>query len=981
MLGVAGHELIPGGSRVFRWICLLAIGSAISAGYAAPLDPPAPEVLAEAERIVQEMQDSQRGPYSQIRWFCNDGTMQPPVAYACRERGGGRQHAEYSKGRQRLADLGWSVGTIFASLTFDEVFDSQPRQQRLRQLALERYLIDIDNGWVLRRAQSYRGRVQVEDEDYAGKELLNRLLSDTPWALDNFLLVRESARVIPHGEDTDLARAVRRAAIELAELDATAERWRVEIHTNPTSTTAQRLRSWLASRNDPEVVAVGEQLADDLDLLYGAVGRRERITAMLKTLRRTAAGQAWTDAVNAALTRAPEQQVYGLCSALSAARAAVFTALPAARRLVLVDVMQGLETEVQLAYQQLDDVYKWPRSGILGLNSALVECAFGSGLLSESERASVIEGLRFADDQEISLSEYRNAVARLKRAPAWALGTIRYSFAEALVNYIALDPRAARFSDDVLRGSPLWMLGDTLKILSLDVDRLSGSVVQLAGHSIGTAAALNTGIARGRLRVFTTNEEVEHAALEATDVVALPETIAELAPVAGILTLGEGNALSHVQLLARNFGIPNVAIDHATLDLLQPLAGEEVILVVGSGGNVILQAVDEDLRRTLGMPAAETASPPGRVVVPLPDLTASRVLHLNEIGRGLSGKVVGPKAANLGELNRLFPGKVAPAVAIPFGIYAAHLESAGLMPRIQAAFSGRDAGQLTDDELNSALASVRSEIAGIQLLPDTLAELKFAMAAEFGDPGSYGVFVRSDTNVEDLPQFTGAGLNETIPNVVGFDKQLAAVPRVWSSVLSPRALAWRSSVLANPAQIYASVLLMKSVPSTKSGVLVTADLFSRSVGGLTASAAWGVGGAVAGEAAESIVILDQGEEHVFEAKSAYQRHLAPTGGVELVPARAGRVLQTDEIRQLRELAAEVNARYAPVLDESGVPRPWDIEFGFVDGALTLFQIRPLVEKASRNADLLLRRLRPRMPPPTPGSETIRLDQAAGVQRQ
>ena len=28
-----------------------------------------------------------------------------------------------------------------------------------------------------------------------------------------------------------------------------------------------------------------------------------------------------------------------------------------------------------------------------------------------------------------------------------------------------------------------------------------------------------------------------------------------------------------------------------------------------------------------------------------------------------------------------------------------------------------------------------------------------------------------------------------------------------------------------------------------------------------------------------------------------------------------------------------------------MPRPWDIEFGFVDGELTLFQIRPLVEKA------------------------------------
>ncbi|NQV86804.1 MAG: hypothetical protein HQ492_06985 [Woeseiaceae bacterium] len=237
--------------------------------------------------------------------------------------------------------------------------------------------------------------------------------------------------------------------------------------------------------------------------------------------------------------------------------------------------------------------------------------------------------------------------------------------------------------------------------------------------------------------------------------------------------------------------------------------------------------------------------------------------------------------------------------------------------------------------------------------------------------------MRSDTNVEDLPQFTGAGLNETIANVVGFDQQLAAIPRVWSSVLSPRALAWRSSVLANPAQIFASVLLMKSVSSTKSGVLVTTNLFDRNAGGLSASVAWGVGGAVAGEAAESIVILDDGTELIFEAKSAYQRNLSAIGGVEMLPANAGPVLEPAEIQQLRELAAEVNMMYTNVLDEDGVPRPWDIEFGFVDGELTLFQIRPLVEKASRNSDALLRRLRPSLIPP-PEDIAVRLDEAPGA---
>ena len=574
----------------------------------------------------------------------------------------------------------------------------------------------------------------------------------------------------------------------------------------------------------------------------------------------------------------------------------------------------------------------------------------------------------------MSLAAYRKAVATLKRAPGWALGTVRHTFAEALIDYTALDPRAARFSDDLLRGSPLWMFGDVLKRLTRDADALAGSVTEVAGRPVGTAVALNPGIARGPLRIFPTMDAVEHATLVATDVVALPETIAELSPVAGILTLGEGNALSHVQLLARNFGIPNVAIDFEIVDLLQPLENREVLLVAGTKGDVLLRAVDEALRTVLDGPATGPAEVEVRIEVPLPELAVDRVLALDEIGRELSGKVVGPKAANLGELNRLFPGRVAPAVAIPFGVYAGHLERAGLDTRIAAAFAARETGALDAAGFDAALAGIRAEIARLLLDAETRRELAAVMARDFGAPGSYGVFVRSDTNVEDLPQFTGAGLNETVPHVVGFDAQLATVPRVWASVLSPRALAWRSNVLANPARVYASVLLMKSVPSTKSGVLVTTNLADRAVPGLTASTAWGVGGAVAGEAAEGIVILDEGTELISEAKAPYRRRLAATGGVEWQPAPAGPVLTPAEIDALRALAAEVNEKYAPVYAEDGSQRPWDIEFGFIDGELTLFQIRPLVERTGRNADLLLGRLLPGSRREPAADATVNLDE-------
>ncbi len=945
----------------------LFIFLAAQAAYSAPLDPPAPGQLAEAKKIVQEMIDNPRGPYSRIRWYCNDGTVLPPQPYACREHGGGRQHGEYSPQRQRLAEMGWSVGTIFAALSYAELFDAGHRNQRLRQLALERYLIDIDDGWVLRRARHYRGRVQLEDEDAAGRKLLVNLMSDAAWVTENYLLVREAVRSIPHGEDTDLVRSVRRKATQLALLDSAADKWRAEIHSDPSADTAGRLRQWSQTRQPGELRALAIELAGELDTLYGAVGRQDRIAAALQAVGDSVAARQFRIAIGKALTMTGRDRINAMCAALSAARTDYLAALEAPRRLALVDAMQDLETEVQLAYSDPGAATELTRFDALQLSASLLHCTFSSGLISATELASITSRLDIIDADTLTLDDYRAIVNRLKRTPGWAMGSVRHTFAEALMRYSALDSRAARFSDDLLRGSPMWPLGEVLKTLSRDLDQLSGSVVQIAGKPAAGAVALNSGVARGTLRIFETIDALEHGMADRRDIVVIPETIAELSPVAGILTLGEGNALSHVQLLARNFGIPNLAVDYGAIELLAPLRGQRVLMIVTEAGDVLIEP-DAD------PPASATQTrAAGGVSVPVPDLGIRDVLILDDIDRSLSGRVVGPKAANLGQLNRLFPGRVAPAVALPFGVYSAHLDAAGLTQRIRTAFAGWQSQALDEAQFAAQLAEVRRDIAALELSEAVRAQLVATMREQFGEPGSYGVFVRSDTNVEDLPQFTGAGLNETIPNLVDFDAQLKAIPRVWSSVLSPRALAWRSTVLENPEQIYASVLLMKSVAADKSGVLVTRNLFNREAPGLTASTAWGVGGAVAGEAAETIVIGKDDVEVISEAKSPYRRNISAKGGVDWLPARAGRVLNDDEVRELRRLAAEVNRKYTAVLDEAGRPKPWDIEFGFVDGALTLFQIRPLAERGAQDADKLLRQHRPGAGKSVPGNTRVHLN--------
>jgi hypothetical protein len=936
-------------------VLMLLLMLQASTGHANPAAPPEEAIVEQARALVARIQAAPRGPYSRIRWFCNDGSIRDPEAYACKAFGGGRQHADYSADRKRLAALGYHVGTIVAALTLEELWDPAHRHARLRELPMEKFLIETQDGWVLRRARDYRGRVQIEDEESNGRALLLALLADGVWAARNYLLARELAAAIPHGADTDLNRSVRRLAQDIAERERTFERLRVEVHTRPSVATIARVTDWARNyRSRPGSAAeVGESadtLAAQLDSLFGPTGRAERMRAHQQALARQKTLDYIADLLEPIAGAGTLERLQRRSMALASLRAEMTADLPASVRLAMLDASREVEAEIRLT---ADAVLAQPgltRRQMLITADHLAAAAYGAGLLTEHERRALGRTLVAPRGEGMDRARYVNGVRMLSLATSWALGNVRYTFAEAIGRYAAIEPAARLFSDDLLRGSALESYGRVMVALTADAQLLSGVTRTLLDQPSPGLLALNPGYAEGRLRVIRDADLVGHFAVPRDAIVLVPETIAELPPVAGVLTLGEGNPVSHVQLLARNFGIPNVKVDPADAARLEGLDGTNIVLAVGSDGRVVV-------RRATGTPA-ETAPSTPTLTVPAPDLSVREPLPLTALDKALSGRVVGPKAANLGELNRLFPGQVAPAIALPFGIFDAHLGGGADAPltRLADAYAKRRRGQLDDADFDAEMADIRARIAAVRLNPALVKTLTTMMAREFGAPNSYGVFVRSDTNVEDLPGFTGAGLNETLPNVVGLAAELAGISRVWSSMLSPRAIAWRANLLTNPEQTYASVLLMKSVPSEKSGVLITTDLMAGGTG-LTVSTAWGVGGAVAGEAAEAVVLQPDGSERLLsEAKAAYRRRLVSTGGIEWLPARDGAVLTPADKDALRQLAVDVAQRYPPINDAQGRPQPWDVEFGFVAGELTLFQIRPLVERGAQRADRLLDRL-------------------------
>ena len=232
-------------------------------------------------------------------------------------------------------------------------------------------------------------------------------------------------------------------------------------------------------------------------------------------------------------------------------------------------------------------------------------------------------------------------------------------------------------------------------------------------------------------------------------------------------------------------------------------------------------------------------------------------------------------------------------------------------------------------------------------------ELKQAIQAALDQEGllrsedksqTVGCFVRSDTNVEDLENFNGAGLNLTLFNLRSLEDIFNGIKQVWASPFTFRSFSWRQPLIDEPLWVLPSIVILESVPSEKSGVLVTADIISSEPGNkMVVATSEGVGGAVDGTPAETLLWSPQSVELVNAYKSPWRLMLTPDGGSEVVPSTGqDYVLSKDELEKVTAAAATITKKLEPSRDASGTPRPWDIEFGFANGKLWLFQTRPFV---------------------------------------
>jgi len=905
---------------------------------------------------VDEMKASSRGPFAQIRWFCEDGTVLLPTPSACKPHGGGHQHGQWSERTLALRAAGYRIANFFADLDPSALLAEDPLHTPLAQMLIERFLVEADDGWILRQARYYRGAFQEEDERKGARALLLKMAAQPAWVGYRYLFLRTTAGLVPHGLETSSVKAVRQLAATLSDRDPPFKPLRNKIHGRMARADAAAVDAYAAQLPEnrrTDYLRLAAQIRALFDENFGA-----RLSSLAQGAAKAPALQARLATLESGWRAAADDtaRLRAAAEALRELRDLTASPLGAEQRLALVDASLLAEsTYFTLASGLRESIATSSRRARLARIDTGLMALYGTGLLSRRQldamRAELTQ-LTYAPSPQ----RYKQTLDYLALAPHWASQHYRQLFGLAIETMTRLEPKSVLFVQDQIRASALLSQAEIVDSLVRDANRLNGISNQLFEADVGGGLrALNPGLAQGVLSFALDGKDAD---LRRDHIYVLPETVSDLPPVAGILTAGEGNPLSHVQLLARNLGIPNVAFDQHLLAQLRAREGQRILLAVSPGGAVRILPTSTETEALFTTASNAASNTTINVDLTKLDLSARSFINLRNLRAGDSGRTVGPKAAKLGELKAHYPDAVAEGIAIPFGRFRALLEQP--MPGANGTvfeWMQQSYAQLATLPADSESRRLATETFRAQLEawvehaepgPKFEHALLTIMREVFGADGSYGVFVRSDTNVEDLPGFTGAGLNLTLPNVVGEKAILKAIARVWASPFSARSFAWRQSLMTQPEHVYPAVLLLKSVDSEKSGVLVTREIDSGSTDWLSVAVNEGVGGAVDGQSAESLRIhVPSGRARLLaQAAAPVRRQIVAAGGIRELPVSGSdRVLTPAEIASLIEFSRALPTRFPAIVDAAGQAAPADVEFGFQQGQLRLFQIRPFLDNA------------------------------------
>lgn len=918
--------------------------------------------VKDAQQIKAQitlLKNDSRGTYKDIRWFCKDGSVRQPKDPCPENIGPGLQHARYKEEVVALAKTNRIyLGQILAYTDKVEFWDAADNQSRLKQYQVQKYLGAIDNGWVNQKGQYYRGAIQSEDEAAWGIAFYQWLLSEDKRIEQHYYLIRQSLKDIPHQGDDNLAQKMRSQSKVISDAYTDFMALRIKIHGQPEVTDIEKVKKFKNTNSNKLSSTLNKQF-DDLLLTMTAFYKPIEIELLNKNLKLGKNSSIDTKIKAFIVANSKSEDIPNLVAEsaqlLYDIRLELLEEKSAKARLQLLDISLKLEAIIfrnapQWKAQDLKELLEKIRFlGMASVGAGYVE-------LLEWQQLNLSKGS--LKKEALSLAELTSILTEARSLVEWSAAMTKANYSTIVDQYNTFEPQSYGFIDDKIRGSVALHLGKSVSdlgdLIALE-SALTNKVLNIPNQS--GIRGLNPGYAFGELVVVSGSpDEVE---VNSNKIYVFQRPPADLKPIAGIATVSEGNMVSHVQLLARNLGIPNAALSDDNLESLLPFNGQKVFYAVSNKGNVIIKAEKEmTLEERALFSKKERKDEKIRVPVEQILLTENKVLNLRNVDASNSGKICGPKAANLGQLKKMYPEKVVEGLVIPFGIFKSHMDQA--MPEQsgsywnflnamfdQAAMMQRQ--NISEEEIEKyqleQLAILRVAIKKMPLQAAFVHQLESDFKTVLNkNLGEVPVFLRSDTNMEDLQDFTGAGLNLTLFNVVDKVKILEGIKDVWASPYTERSFKWRQKYLLNPENVFPSILVIPSVDVDYSGVLITKGISNGNEKDLTVAFSRGAGGAVDGQSAETYLIKnDSGSQFLAPAREAFYNSLPATGGTLKKSATFERpILNAQNINEIRALAQSIRARH-PKETKSNYDGAYDVELGFKDNKLWLFQIRPFVE--------------------------------------
>ncbi|WP_022951816.1 phosphoenolpyruvate synthase [Leucothrix mucor] len=328
------------------------------------------------------------------------------------------------------------------------------------------------------------------------------------------------------------------------------------------------------------------------------------------------------------------------------------------------------------------------------------------------------------------------------------------------------------------------------------------------------------------------------------------------------------------------------------------------------------------------------------------------IVWLNQLGINDIDHV-GGKNASLGEMIQNLSNlgvKVPGGFATTSHAYREFLEHEGLGDRINAVLETLDVDNIA--ELSKAGSQIREWIMSIPLqegFEQSINEAYVKLEQEYGEEVTWAV--RSSATAEDLPDASFAGQQETFLNVHGLESIKLAIRRVFASLFTDRAIAYRVHQGFDHSLVALSAGIQKMVRSdiAASGVMFTLDTESGFDKVVLITGSYGLGEMVV----QGAVNPDEFYVHKQTLEAGRPAVLRRTLGSKLIQmtySEAGaedpvKIIDNDPEKSRRfcinDAQVEELARQAMTI-EKHYGRPMDIEWALDgnDGELYIVQARP-----------------------------------------